>query len=86
MSNLSPSVIDAWANSGDERGPEKAEHLLRKIDMLHNLGRHGIQPNVQAYTSVMNAWAQQKSSDESAASRVEQLLAEMEQRSFEIKN
>jgi hypothetical protein len=78
---LSPnSFIDAWANSGYERGPFKAEQLLRRMDDLHHLGINGMQPGAHIFSSVMKAWAEQ-SSNESAVSCVEQLLiSEMEQR------
>jgi hypothetical protein len=74
------NVIDAWANTGDERSPLQAEQLLHRMDDLQHLGMERVQPNVHTYSSLMNAWAKQ-SSNESAVSQVEWLLSNMERQS-----
>jgi hypothetical protein len=30
------TVIDAWANSGDKRGPSRAEQIMRKMEEWSN--------------------------------------------------
>mmetsp|Transcript_9875 Transcript_9875/g.14278 ORF Transcript_9875/g.14278 Transcript_9875/m.14278 type:complete len:112 (+) Transcript_9875:275-610(+) len=78
------SVIDAWANSGDKRGPSRAEQIMRKMDELSKLGDQDLRPNTKTFNAVINAYV--KSGDKGSTSKVKQLLAEMEQRSKKENN
>jgi hypothetical protein len=71
------SVLDAWANSSDERASERYKHILGKMEDLCQLsGDLDLQPNVQIHSTVLNAWA--KSSLSSSATQTEKILREME--------
>jgi hypothetical protein len=69
------SVIDAWAKSGRQDAPSRAEALLKEMIALSDAGWHEASPNVVTFTSVISAWA--NSGDEQAPQRAEELLHEM---------
>ena len=77
------TVIDAWANSGDKRGPSRAEELMRKMEEWSKSGDQDLQPN-RTYNTVINTYA--KSDEKGSASKAEQLLAEMERQSVKEMN
>jgi len=52
---------------------------MRQMENLSKLGYEDLQPNTRTYSMVINAYA--KSGEKGSMSKVEQLLAEMEQRS-----
>lgn len=69
------AVINAWARSGDNRAPSRAEHILMSMEKCD------VQPDLYSYNAVINAWV--KSGQKGSASRAEQILAEMERQSRE---
>ena len=69
------AVINAWARSGDNRAPSRAEHILKIMEECD------VQPDLYSYNAVINAWV--KSGQKGSASRAEQILAEMESQSRE---
>jgi pentatricopeptide repeat protein len=69
------SVIDAWAKSGRQEAPLRAEAVLKKMIALGDAGWHKASPNVISFTSVISAWA--NSGDQQAPQRAEEILREM---------
>lgn len=53
-------VLTAWAKSGLDYGPERAEKLITYMDQLETLhGNPGVlKPNVQSFTSLIDAYTQ----------------------------
>ena len=72
------SVMDAWAKSGDSRGPSRSEQILRQMEDMYRFGNPDVQPDSVAYNTVINAYA--KSNQKGAVAHAERILAEMEQR------
>jgi hypothetical protein len=70
-------VTDAWAKSGDKRGPANAEIILRKIDKLYRSGNTAIKSSIITFSMVINAWV--KSNKKEPISHAGQLLHEIEQ-------
>lgn len=52
-------VITAWAKSGIDYGPERAEQL---IHLMSESGSH-VEPNIHSFTSLIDAYAQQNTWD-----------------------
>lgn len=67
-------VLTAWAKSGQEDGPERAESLLLLMDQINNdSGNDGIlKPNIFSFTSLVDAHAQKNDWD--SVSCAEQIL------------
>lgn len=65
-------ALDAWAHSGDSRATSKAELLWR--EMLSNF-----KPDVVGYNALLHVWAKSPQHSQ-AATRVEQILTEMQNR------
>lgn len=65
------TVISAWANSGREDAPERAEAIFEQV-LLQNDHRHQIAPTSVTFNAVMSAWT--KSRRPEAAERCEQLF------------
>ncbi len=69
------SVLDAWAKSGQNDAPTKAEALLQKMIDYSVAGRMEVTPNVVSYNMVITAWA--NSNHEDAPHRAEELIRKM---------
>ena len=63
------SVLYAWANSGLEEAPHRAEALLQRMR------EYEMEPNVVSYGTLITTWA--RSSDRNAATRCEEILRQM---------
>jgi len=77
-------VIDSWARSGEPGSAQRAEILLKLMEVMYEKGNKAAKPNVQVYTSVINAWA--NSREPEAGEHADQLLARMEKLSRERGN
>jgi len=75
-------AIDAWANSGDTRGPSRAEQILQRMEEL-STNHSNLQPDICTFNTVINAWAQSKGNVHKSVSRAEQILTQLERRSDE---
>ena len=83
--NLAPnrilfnSLINAWAQSGEQGAAQRAEALLQKMHTMATATNNStLFPDVFSFSSVLHAWA--KSKEPIAASRAEAIL----QRMYEI--
>lgn len=64
-------VLTAWAKSGREDGPKRAEELLVFMDKVHKENgedRNLLKPNVSSFTSLIDAYAQTNDWDGVSAS------------------
>jgi pentatricopeptide repeat protein len=68
-------VIDAWAKSGRQEAPLRAEAVLKKMIALSDAGWHKVSPDVITFTSVISAWA--NTGHQLAPQRAEEILHEM---------
>jgi pentatricopeptide repeat protein len=69
-------VLNAWAKSGLQEAPQRAESILRRMFQLHEQHQLDTKPDVICYSSVMNCWAQ--SEQREAADKSMALLREMQ--------
>ena len=51
------TLLDAWAKSGDRRGPQKAETILLQMQELYESGNVDVKPNTFSFNTVISAWA-----------------------------
>ena len=70
-------LLDAWAKSGDQHGPQKAESVLLRMQELHESGNADVKPNTISFNTVISAWA--SSGDRGAAQRAEAILERMQE-------
>ena len=76
------TVIKAYANSGDKDSSMNVQRILNMMEELESLGlpdsiAKQIMPDKISYTSILNAWAHNGSSDENVGERAEELLQQM---------
>ena len=69
------AVINAWARSGVEIAPHRAEQILEWMTTLHQSGSLNIQPDKYTFNTVIHAWA--KLGGPLAAEKAEGLLFKM---------
>jgi len=75
------SAIDAWACSGDEMAPVKAENILKLMEEFYTTTgpNQSVQPDIiNAYNAFLNVLA--KAGNAQSATRAEQLLTDIETR------
>ena len=81
--NLAPTtesfatVMFAWSQSKDPKGPIRAEKLLQMMHDLHDSGIQNVVPNTIAYSTCILAWS--KSGLGIAGERADALLKKMEE-------
>jgi pentatricopeptide repeat protein len=68
-------LVNAWAKSGLENAPERAETILQETLRLYDEGLLEDKPNIVTYTTVVECYA--KSDRPGSAERAEALLDEM---------
>lgn len=71
------TIVTAYAKSGDERGPEKAERLIVYMDQVDtDNGSLGVcSPSVQTFTSLIDAYAQKNEWE--AANQADRILNQL---------
>ena len=71
------SVVTAYAKSGEDRGPEKAENLIMYMDQIDtDNGSLGVcSPTINTFTSLIDAYAQQNEWE--AATQADRILNQL---------
>jgi len=67
------AILNAWSKSNDGDAAYRAERILRRMETLYNCG-NDVKPNVFAFTSVIDTFANNAKRDKNAASKAESIL------------
>ena len=70
------ALLNAWANSNDPTAPNEASKILTWMKDLHRQGYRDLKPNGRTIGAVMACYAKQSNTDETLASKAEDLLTE----------
>jgi len=70
------SVIDAWARSGSPDAGEKAEALLRRMEVLSRMDEYDVRPDTISFNTCIKAFCNSKKED--APYKAEEVLSKLE--------